>query len=106
MVVRLSNPLQVNTQNTFEAAQAVANQALELREHLAQITLEWEQLSDNWEGKAASTYLHAWTEWHDSAKILVQCLVESSEKLMRAAIAYDEQDHAGGYNINSAGSGI
>ena len=54
MVVRLSNPLQVNTQNTFEAAQAVANQALELREHLAQITMEWEQLSDNWEGKAAS----------------------------------------------------
>nr|QGW61152.1 hypothetical protein ICEMyc226_00120 [Mycolicibacterium sp.] len=50
----------LRTQNTFEAAQAVANQALELREHLAQITLEWEQLSDNWEGKAASAYLHAW----------------------------------------------
>lgn len=106
MGVRLSNPLKVNTQNTFEAAQGVANQALELRDHLKQITLEWEQLSDNWEGRAASAYLHAWTEWHDSASILVQSLVESSEKLMRAAIAYDEQDHASGCNINSAGSTI
>ncbi len=39
MVVRLSNPLQVNNQDAFEAARAaVPNQALELREHLAQIT--------------------------------------------------------------------
>ena len=56
MGVRLSNPLKVNTQNTFEAAQGVANQALELRDHLKQITLEWEQLSDSWEGRAASAY--------------------------------------------------
>lgn len=105
MGVRLSNPLKVNTQNTSEAAQKVANQALELRDHQANnpgVGTTVRQL----EGRAVSAYLHAWTEWHDSASILVQSLVESSEKLMRAAIAYDEQDHASGCNINSAGSTI
>ena len=105
-MVRLSKPLQVNVQDAFQTAQAVAAQAQELRDHLLQITQEWEQLSDNWEGKAASAYSPAWTEWHDNASIVVQCLVESSEKLMRAAIAYEEQDHAGGYTINSAGNSI
>jgi len=85
----------------FATSHSVSNDAEELREELAAITREWQNVSHGWSGAAASAYDALWQEWHEGAAKVVDVLAESAENLAQAAIAYQDQDAASAGSIGS-----
>jgi|SRR3954469_2223474 WXG100 family type VII secretion target len=102
----MTDPLRVNATETFNIAHAVANHAEELRDELRQLVREWENLSHGWEGVAASAYRPAWDEWHEGAARIVEVLADESDKLARAAAAYDEQDSTAAQALDARNLGL
>lgn len=98
--------LMVNPDKVFEVAHALSNQAHELREQLQQLSYEWAGLSHTWSGAAASAYVPVWDEWHEGAVKLAESLVDRSDRLARAAVAYEQQDGDSAAAVGSAGSQI
>lgn len=84
--------LRVHTDRVFATSHAVSNDAEELRDELIAITGEWENLSRGWSGNAAAAYGGIWQEWYEGATRVVDALADSSDKLGRTAVAYDERD--------------
>lgn len=66
--------LRVDTDEAFKCAQAIANQAVELHDELEQLTKKWDDMSQTWQGIAASAYEPAWDKWHENATKVVQAL--------------------------------
>jgi WXG100 family type VII secretion target len=90
----MAGELRLHADEAFATSHSVSNDAEELREELASITGEWQNVSHGWSGAAASAYDVLWQEWHEGATKIVDVLAESSEKLAKAAVAYQEQDAA------------
>jgi WXG100 family type VII secretion target len=88
----VSGELRVHADDVFATAHIVSNDAEGLREELAAIAREWEDVSHGWSGNAASAYDALWQEWYSGAMALVDVLSESSRKLGRAAASYQDQD--------------
>lgn len=86
------NHLQVDTDQAYAAARAIGNDAEELRDELASLQQEWDNLSRGWSGVASSAYSSIWAEWREGAVTLIDALAESSHKLGVAAVQYSEQD--------------
>jgi WXG100 family type VII secretion target len=84
--------LRVEADQAFNTSRVVGNDAQELREELAGLRRDWDNLSREWSGVASSAYSAIWCEWLDGATTLVDVLVESSHNLGVAAVAYSEQD--------------
>ncbi|MGV0656606.1 WXG100 family type VII secretion target [Mycolicibacterium thermoresistibile] len=84
--------LKVDTEHAFSTAHAVCNDAEELRQELAGIVREWDNISRGWSGTAASAYAAIWEEWHEGAAKVVETLAESSRRLAEAAVRYNERD--------------
>lgn len=93
--------LRVDTDQAFNTAQAVGNHAVELHDELQQIAKDWDNMSQSWEGVAASAYQPVWEQWHENATKVTKALMESSQRLAQAAVAYQEQDQAGAQTVNS-----
>lgn len=88
----MAGHLKVSADEVFATSHAVSNDAEELREELARIVREWDDVSHGWSGGAASAYTALWQEWHEGAAALVDVLADSSHRLGHAAVAYQEQD--------------
>lgn len=88
----MARQLEVDTDRVFATSRAVGNDAEELRDELAQIAKDWDNLSRSWSGNAAAAYAGIWSEWHEGATSLVDALADTSDKLGRAAAAYEERD--------------
>jgi WXG100 family type VII secretion target len=86
------NHLRVDTDQAYNASRAVGNDAQELREELAGLQRDWDNLSRGWSGVASSAYSAIWCEWREDAATVVDALVESSHNLGVAAVSYSEQD--------------
>lgn len=84
--------LKVDTEQAFNTAHALCNDAEELREELAGIVREWDNISRGWSGTAASGFAAIWQDWHEGADKVVETLAESSRRLAEAAVRYDERD--------------
>jgi WXG100 family type VII secretion target len=88
----MADHLKVHADEMFATSHAISNDAEELREELAAIARGWEDVSHGWSGNAASAYDALWQEWHEGAIKLVDVLSESSNRLGRAAVSYQNQD--------------
>ena len=88
----MADHLQVRADEMFATSHSVSNDAEELREELAAIAREWEDVSHGWSGDAASAYDALWQEWHEGAIKLVDVVSELSHGLGRAAMSYQDQD--------------
>ena len=86
------NHLRVDTDRAYNTSRAVGNDAEELREELAGLQRDWDNLSREWSGVASSAYSAIWCEWLEGATRLVDALAESSHKLGVAAVSYSERD--------------
>src|SRR4051794_9556223 len=84
--------LKVDTDRAYHTSRAVGNDAQELREELAGLQRDWDNLSREWFGVAASAYSGIWNEWLEGAIKLVHALEESARNLGVAAASYSEQD--------------
>ncbi|HKP39629.1 WXG100 family type VII secretion target [Mycobacterium sp.] len=84
--------LRVDTDQAYNTSRAVGNDAEELREELAGLQRDWDNLSRGWSGVASSAYSAIWSEWVEGASKLVDALAESSHNLGVAAVSYAEQD--------------
>lgn len=101
----MADSLRVNASDLFQKAQAIGNQAEELRDELLRLVSGWEDLSHTWEGVAAATYGPVFERWHVNATNVVENLAVSSQRLARAVVAYEEQDAYGAEALGSAGGG-
>lgn len=97
----MAGQLQVDTDHVFATSHAVSNDAEELRDELSRIQQDWQTLSGGWSGAAATAYAGIWEEWYRGAVTLVDVLADTSEKLGRAAVAYDDQDSASAEAVTS-----
>jgi WXG100 family type VII secretion target len=88
----MTGELRLQADEAFATSHSVSNDAEELREELADIAREWQNVSHGWSGAAASGYDALWQEWHEGAAKVVEVLADSSQKLATAAMAYQEQD--------------
>jgi WXG100 family type VII secretion target len=93
--------LRVDADQAFNTSHAVSNDAEELREELANLQRDWDNLSRGWSGTASSTYSSIWAEWFEGATTLVDALAESSRELGVAAVRYAEQDAGSAVTIES-----
>ena len=84
--------LSVDADQAYNISRAVGNDAQELREELAGLQRDWDNLSREWSGVASSRYSAIWCEWLEDATTLVDALAESSHNLGVAAVSYSEQD--------------
>jgi WXG100 family type VII secretion target len=84
--------LRVDTEQAYNTSHAVSNDAEELREELAGLQRDWDNLSREWSGVASSAYSSIWAEWLEGATTLADSLADSSHKLGVAAVQYSEQD--------------
>ena len=84
--------LRVDVDQAYNTSRAVGNDAEELREELAGLQRDWDNLSREWSGAASSAYSTIWGEWLEGATTLVDALAESSHNLGVAAVSYSEQD--------------
>jgi WXG100 family type VII secretion target len=84
--------LEVDADQAYNTSRAVGNDAQELREELAGLQRDWDNLSREWSGVASSAYSAIWCEWLEGATTLVDALAESSHNLGVAAVSYSEQD--------------
>ena len=84
--------LRVDADQAYNTSRAVGNDAQELREELAGLQRDWENLSRGWSGVASSAYSAIWCEWLEGATTLIDALAESSHNLGVAAVSYSEQD--------------
>ena len=84
--------LRVDADQAYNTSRAVGNDAEELREELAGLQRDWDNLSREWSGAASSAYSTIWGEWLEGATTLVDALAESSHNLGVAAVSYSEQD--------------
>jgi WXG100 family type VII secretion target len=84
--------LRVDADHAYNTSHAVSNDAEELREELAQLQQEWDNLSHGWSGVAASAYSAIWADWLQGATTVVDALAESSHELGVAAVRYSEGD--------------
>lgn len=96
------NHLKVDADETFNISHAVGNDAEELRDELASLQREWDNLSRGWTGAAATAYASIWDEWLDGATTLVDSLADSARNLGQAAARYAEQDNASATTLESA----
>jgi WXG100 family type VII secretion target len=95
------NQMRVDADAAYSTSHAVSNDAQELREELASLQRQWDNLSRGWSGAASSAYSSIWTEWLDGASKLVDALAESSHNLGVAAVRYAEQDADSVTAVNS-----
>ena len=102
----MADHLRVDADAAFNAAHVVSNEAEELREELARLSREWDNLSHGWSGVAASALTPAWDEWHEGAAGIVEVLAESSRRLSQAAVLCEERDNNSAEMLGSTGSGI
>lgn len=93
--------LRVDAEAAYNASHAVSNDAEELREELASLQRQWDNLSRGWTGAASSAYSPMWTEWLEGASKLVDALAESSRSLGLAAVRYAEQDAESASTVQS-----
>jgi WXG100 family type VII secretion target len=84
--------LRVDADQAYNTSRAVGNDAQELRDELAGLQRDWDDLSREWSGVASSAYSALWAEWLEGATTLVDALVESSHNLGVAAVRYAERD--------------
>jgi WXG100 family type VII secretion target len=102
----MADLLRVDADAAFNTSHVVCNDAEELREELARLSREWDNLSHGWSGVAASAFTPAWEEWHEGAAHIVEALAESSRRLAQAAVLYEERDNNSAEMLGSTGSGI
>jgi WXG100 family type VII secretion target len=102
----MADHLRVDADAAFLTSHVVSNEAEELREELARLSQEWDNLSHGWSGVAASAFTPAWEEWHEGAARIVEALAESSRRLAQAAVLYDERDNNSAQMLGSTGSEI
>jgi WXG100 family type VII secretion target len=102
----MADHLRVDADAAFLASHVVSNEAEELREELARLSGEWDNLSHGWSGVAASAFTPAWEEWHEGAARIVEALAESSRRLAQAAVLYEERDNNSAEMLGSTGSGM
>lgn len=102
----MADPLEVDTSDLFEKAQAIGNRAEELRDELLGLVAGWEDLSHTWEGAAAGAYAPIFERWHENAAKVVDNLATTSQQLARAAVVYEEQDADSAGAVGSAGDGV
>ncbi|MBI3226167.1 MAG: WXG100 family type VII secretion target [Mycolicibacterium cosmeticum] len=88
----MSGELHFNTENLFDACNAIGSYAEDLRDELARLSREWDNLSHSWSGTAASAFSPAWDEWHQGAAKIVELLAETARNLALAATSYGEND--------------
>jgi ESAT-6 family protein len=93
--------LKVDTDHAYNTSRALGNDAEELREELAGLQRDWDNLSREWSGVASSSYSGIWSEWLEGATTLVDALAESSHNLGVAAVSYSEQDASSAATIGS-----
>jgi WXG100 family type VII secretion target len=93
--------LKVNADMAFTTSHVVSNDAEELREELSRLAREWDNVAHGWSGVAASAFTPIWEEWHEGANKLVETLAESSRRLARAAVLYEEQDTNSAQSLGS-----
>jgi len=91
--------LKVDTDQAYNTSRAVGNDAQELREELAGLQRDWDNLS--WSGVASSAYSAIWCEWAEGATRLVDAFAESSHNLGVAAVSYSEQDAGSAADLGS-----
>lgn len=84
--------LLVDADQAYNTAHALGNDAVELREELAGLERDWDNLSRGWSGVASSAYADGWKDWLESAITLVDVLTDLSHNLGLAAVRYSEQD--------------
>jgi WXG100 family type VII secretion target len=84
--------LKVDTDRVYNTSRAVGNDAQDLREELAGLQRDWDNLSREWSGVASSAYSAIWHEWLEGATTLIDALADSSHSLGVAAVAYSERD--------------
>jgi WXG100 family type VII secretion target len=102
----MADHLRVDADAAFNTSHVVSNEAEELREGLARLSREWDNLSHGWSGVAASAFTPAWEEWHEGFARIVEVLAESSRRLSQAAVLYEERDNNSAEMLSSTGSGI
>jgi WXG100 family type VII secretion target len=93
--------LRVDADQAYNTSRAVANDAQELREELAGLQRDWDNLSREWSGVASSAYSAIWSEWLEGATTLIDALAEASHNLCVAAVAYSERDASSAAAIRS-----
>jgi WXG100 family type VII secretion target len=93
--------LRVEADQAFNTSRVVGNDAQELRDELAGLQRDWDNLSREWSGVASSAYSAIWCEWLEGATTLVDALVESSHNLGVAAVSYSERDAGSAAAIRS-----
>ncbi|MBY0442206.1 MAG: WXG100 family type VII secretion target [Mycobacteriaceae bacterium] len=96
----------VSPDEVFKAAQALRNQAYELNDGVAGLSRDWDSLSRGWSGAAASAFAPAWEDWHQGVTALVAMLADWSDRLARAAVAYEQQDCQAAGVVGFAGVGM
>jgi len=102
----MADHLRVDADAAFNTSHVVSNEAEELREGLARLSREWDNLPHGWSGVAASAFTPAWEEWHEGSARIVEVLAESSRRLSQAAVLYEERDNNSAEMLSSTGSGI
>jgi WXG100 family type VII secretion target len=102
----MTDRLRVDADTAFTTSHGVSNEADELREELARLSREWDNLSHGWSGVAASAFAPAWEEWHEGAARIVEALAESSRRLAQAAVLYEERDNNSAQMLGRTGNGI
>jgi peptide chain release factor 3 len=65
------DPLRLDVDQAYNISRAVGNDAQELREELAGLQRDWDNLSREWSGVASSAYSAIWSEWLEGATTLV-----------------------------------
>lgn len=86
------NHLKVDADQAFNTSHVVSSDAMELRDELAGLQRDWENLIHCWSGSAAAAYAEIWADWHKGAMTLVETLADLSHNLGLAAVQYSEQD--------------
>lgn len=84
--------LRVDADLAYNTSRAVGNDAVELREELAGLQRDWDNLSREWSGAASTAYTAIWRDWLEGATTLVDALADSSHNLGVAAVSYSERD--------------
>ncbi len=84
--------LRVDADYACNTSRAIANDAEELREELAVLQRDWDNLSREWSGVASAAYTASWQGWVEGATTLVDALADASHKLGVAAVLYADQD--------------
>lgn len=59
--------LRVDADQAYNTSHSVGNDAEELRDELAALQRDWDNLSHGWTGVASSAYSAIWAEWTEGA---------------------------------------